>query len=91
MGAPINKINSWVETSADMIIDVRSPSEFENDHIPGAINMPVLNDDERAEVGKMYKNMCFSCFRFVFGSFGALFLRTRDRKSAINIVGLGIR
>ena len=57
MGAPINKINSWVETTADMIIDVRSPSEFENDHIPGAINMPVLNDDERAEVGTMYKNI----------------------------------
>ncbi|HBC49520.1 MAG TPA: tRNA 2-selenouridine(34) synthase MnmH, partial [Gammaproteobacteria bacterium] len=32
----------------DSIIDVRSPSEFHEDHIPGAINLPVLNDQERA-------------------------------------------
>src|SRR5439155_2216708 len=35
-------------------IDVRSPSEFREDHVPGAINMPVLDDDERARVGTMY-------------------------------------
>jgi tRNA 2-selenouridine synthase len=33
------------------IIDVRSPAEFEKDHIPGAINLPVLSDEERHEVG----------------------------------------
>ena len=38
----------------DDIIDVRSPSEFAEDHIPGAINLPVLNDAERAEVGTVY-------------------------------------
>ncbi len=38
----------------DSIIDVRSPSEFALDHVPGAINLPVLNDDERALVGAMY-------------------------------------
>ena len=32
----------------DDIIDVRSPSEFRDDHIPGAVNFPVLNDEERA-------------------------------------------
>lgn len=37
------------------IIDVRSPSEFAADHIPGAINLPVLSDTERAEVGTIYK------------------------------------
>lgn len=36
------------------IIDVRSPSEFDLDHIPGAINLPVLSDAERAEVGTLY-------------------------------------
>lgn len=36
------------------IIDVRSPSEFAEDHIPGAINLPVLNDEERAVIGTMY-------------------------------------
>ncbi len=35
-------------------IDVRSPSEFAEDHLPGAVNLPVLDDAERAEVGTMY-------------------------------------
>jgi tRNA 2-selenouridine synthase len=35
-------------------IDVRSPAEFALDHIPGAVNLPVLNDAERVEVGTMY-------------------------------------
>lgn len=38
----------------DAIIDVRSPSEFAEDHIPGAINLPVLDDRERAEIGTLY-------------------------------------
>ena len=36
-------------------IDVRSPGEFEEDHIPGAINLPIFNDEERREVGTIYK------------------------------------
>ena len=39
----------------DSIIDVRSESEYALDHIPGAINCPVLNDDQRIEVGTLYK------------------------------------
>ena len=39
------------------IIDVRSSSEFAEDRIPGAINLPVLNDAERAEVGTIYKQL----------------------------------
>lgn len=39
----------------DDIIDVRSPSEFREDRIPGATNFPVLNDEERARVGTLYK------------------------------------
>jgi tRNA 2-selenouridine synthase len=39
---------------ADEIIDVRSPSEFAEDHVPGAVNLPVLSDAERALVGTMY-------------------------------------
>lgn len=39
----------------DSIIDVRSESEFALDHIPGAINCPVLHDPERVEVGTLYK------------------------------------
>ncbi|GAA5072890.1 tRNA 2-selenouridine(34) synthase MnmH [Roseibacterium beibuensis] len=38
----------------DTIIDVRSPAEFAEDHIPGAINLPVLSNEERARVGTIY-------------------------------------
>jgi tRNA 2-selenouridine synthase len=38
----------------DAIIDVRSPAEFALDHLPGAMNWPVLDDEERAKVGTLY-------------------------------------
>ena len=38
----------------DTVIDVRSPSEYAEDHIPEAVNLPVLNDIQRAEVGGIY-------------------------------------
>lgn len=41
----------------DDIIDVRSESEYADDHIPGAINCPVLDDQQRAEIGTMYKQV----------------------------------
>lgn len=39
----------------DEIIDVRSESEYAEDHIPGAINCPVLDNAQRAQVGTLYK------------------------------------
>ena len=39
----------------DAIIDTRSPAEFADDHIPGAISCPVLDNEERARVGTIYK------------------------------------
>jgi tRNA 2-selenouridine synthase len=39
------------------LIDVRTPLEFEDDHIPGACNVPLLNNEERAEVGTIYKQV----------------------------------
>jgi tRNA 2-selenouridine synthase len=41
----------------DQILDVRSPAEFAEDHLPGAINLPVLDDEERAIVGTTYKQV----------------------------------
>lgn len=41
----------------DEIIDVRTPAEFAEDHIPGAINCPVLSDEERITVGTLYKQV----------------------------------
>ncbi len=39
------------------IIDVRSPKEFEQGHIPGATNIPLFNNEERAIVGTIYKQI----------------------------------
>ena len=39
----------------DEIIDVRTPAEFFDDHIPASINCPVLDNDQRVEVGTLYK------------------------------------
>jgi len=41
----------------DLVIDVRSPAEFALDHIPGAVNYPVLNNEERAQIGTLYKQV----------------------------------
>jgi tRNA 2-selenouridine synthase len=41
----------------DEIIDVRTPAEFAEDHIPGAINCPVFSDEERVIVGTLYKQV----------------------------------
>ena len=37
-----------------MVVDVRSPCEFESENIPGAVNIPLLSNDERAHVGTIY-------------------------------------
>ncbi|MDN4526038.1 tRNA 2-selenouridine(34) synthase MnmH [Fictibacillus fluitans] len=37
------------------LIDVRSPSEYKDSTIPGSMNIPLFNDEERAEVGTIYK------------------------------------
>ncbi|MBC8018879.1 MAG: tRNA 2-selenouridine(34) synthase MnmH [Verrucomicrobia bacterium] len=39
------------------IIDVRTPLEFAEDHLPGAINVPLLNNEERVEVGTIHKQV----------------------------------
>ncbi|MBI2318517.1 MAG: tRNA 2-selenouridine(34) synthase MnmH, partial [Betaproteobacteria bacterium] len=41
----------------DEVVDVRSPSEYALDHIPGAVNCPVLDDEERARIGTHYKEV----------------------------------
>lgn len=37
------------------VLDVRSPSEFKQGHIPGAFSLPLFDDNERAKVGSLYK------------------------------------
>jgi len=57
MGAPISVVTDWNADDYDMVIDVRSPDEFADDHLPGAVNMPVLDNAQRAEIGTMYKQI----------------------------------
>ncbi|CAM3926597.1 tRNA 2-selenouridine(34) synthase MnmH [Cohnella lubricantis] len=50
-------IEDWIQKRNDRdltIIDVRSPSEFADATIPGSVNIPLFNDEERAEVGTLY-------------------------------------
>lgn len=50
----LTSLTDIADLGVDTIIDVRTPLEFAEDHVPGAINLPVLSDDERAEVGTIY-------------------------------------
>jgi tRNA 2-selenouridine synthase len=54
LGYPFTDLPSLRAAGFDAIIDVRSPAEYAEDHIPGAISMPVLSDAERAQVGTIY-------------------------------------
>ncbi|NNE90785.1 MAG: tRNA 2-selenouridine(34) synthase MnmH [Verrucomicrobiales bacterium] len=49
---PVQRVSP---NSFDEIIDARAPVEFAEDHITGAINLPVLWDDERKQIGTQYK------------------------------------
>ena len=44
----------------DMVMDVRSPDEWAADRLPGSINLPVLSNQERAEIGKLYAESSFA-------------------------------
>lgn len=44
-----------LKESGHVVVDVRSPKEFKEATIPGAINIPLFTDDERAQVGTTYK------------------------------------
>lgn len=44
-------------SQVDAVIDARSPSEWSLDHLPGALNWPVLDDEQRARIGTIYKQV----------------------------------
>ncbi|ATG43093.1 tRNA 2-selenouridine synthase [Phaeobacter piscinae] len=54
MAIRFTSLSDILDQDYDCVIDVRSPAEFAEDHWPGAINMPVLDNEERAEVGTIY-------------------------------------
>lgn len=49
--------------SYDLIIDARCPREFAEDHIPGAVNLPVVNDEEYAEVGTLHRTDAMGAYQ----------------------------
>ncbi|GAA3871799.1 tRNA 2-selenouridine(34) synthase MnmH [Celeribacter arenosi] len=55
MAKSFSSIDDVLRADYDTIIDVRAPCEFAQDHLPGAINLPVLDDAERIRVGTIYK------------------------------------
>lgn len=54
MGYAFTDLPTLKAEGFNSIIDVRTPLEFAEDHVPGAINMPVLSNEERAIVGTIY-------------------------------------
>lgn len=57
MAVQLNSLADVLALDFDDIIDVRAPSEWAEDRIPGAISLPVLDDEERARVGTIYKQV----------------------------------
>jgi len=51
----IQRISHFYSWKVDLILDVRSPSEYQHAHIPGALNLPLFTDEERSVVGTLYK------------------------------------
>lgn len=49
--------------SYDLIIDARSPREYEEDHIPGAVNLPVVDNAEFAEVGTLHRTDSLAAYQ----------------------------
>ena len=54
MPVTLTRIADAAADDFDALIDVRAPAEFAEDHLPGAVNLPVLDDAERARVGTIY-------------------------------------
>ena len=50
----MTRLSDLAEAGFDTVIDVRSPSEYAEDRVPGAVSLPVLSDEERARVGTIY-------------------------------------
>ncbi|MCB9914945.1 MAG: tRNA 2-selenouridine(34) synthase MnmH [Planctomycetes bacterium] len=52
---PLVRVAPLLARAERRVIDLRSPSEFADDHLPGAVNVPLFDDAERALVGTLYK------------------------------------
>jgi tRNA 2-selenouridine synthase len=57
MAITLTSLSDLAAHGFDDIIDARAPAEYAEDHLPGAISLPVLDDVERAHVGTIYKQV----------------------------------
>lgn len=57
MAITLTSLTDLAAHGFDDIIDVRAPAEYAEDRLPGAINLPVLDDAQRAQVGTIYKQV----------------------------------
>jgi len=53
----VEELLKLLEQGETALIDVRSPSEYEDSTIPGSVNIPLFDDAERAEIGTLYKQV----------------------------------
>ena len=53
----IQPTDLWLYINNRILIDVRSPAEYAHAHIPNALSLPLFNDEERAKVGTLYKQV----------------------------------
>ena len=51
MAVTLTSLSDLATLGFDTLIDARAPAEYAEDHLPGAISLPVLSDEERAQVG----------------------------------------
>ena len=53
---PVPQLELSQLQDSDRVIDVRSPAEYAEDHLPSAANVPLLDDQERARVGTLFRS-----------------------------------
>ncbi len=57
MSPRILNVESFLQQASELpVFDVRSPAEYKKGHLPGALNLPLFSDEERHEIGLLYKN-----------------------------------
>lgn len=54
MPVTLTALSDLAKMPFDDMLDVRSPAEYAEDHVPGAMSLPVLSNEERARVGTIY-------------------------------------
>ena len=84
---PVKYTVKWNNNIYDNIIDVRTPAEYKEDHIPGSINLPVLNNKQRIVIGTIYKKENPFKAKKIGAAFVAQNISMHLKKKLINMPG----